>query len=454
MRVGVQAPPAFFIFAFEIAVRTPRQRHPQSGFVPKRLTTSTFLAVVAVSGCAHLPPESAPATVLAAQQTPARPVALTLSSVGEGLPRAGQWRSELAVADMNGDGRLDLVLPAPRKGDGRPRVFVAQPDGTWSRWAAMRQPAIRYDYGGVAVLDFNGDGRLDLVFGMHLRGVLAMVERNAPGEFHDESTGLNETTDGSRLMASSQSLTVLPRTGTSTARLAVIYEPMNERGAPGASIWTYQNERWLRDDVKDAPRGTHSVATPRGVAYLANGLIAHIDTGSLPYRSRILANLAGGHWHAFALSKEGNGYVAVSEYRGDAWERRVDRLPALLNTTRSAPMSPLGSPLKRAKGAAFTALAATSAAAWNMSGEILAVGDDVGELQLLRVDNNGAFEPIGALAASDWRKRCPVSNLVWTQLVAGQPPRLIATFAGEISVYDLEGGCPSNGGIDVFVLNR
>src|SRR5262249_16205614 len=35
---------------------------------------------------------------------------------GKGLPASGQWREGFALADMNGDGHLDVVHAPPRKG--------------------------------------------------------------------------------------------------------------------------------------------------------------------------------------------------------------------------------------------------------------------------------------------------------------------------------------------------
>ena len=64
----------------------------------------------------------------------------------------------LAVADVNGDGKLDIVVA---NGDGSVDVLLGNGDGTF-------RPALVYDAGGaqpvsVAVADLNGDGKPDLV---------------------------------------------------------------------------------------------------------------------------------------------------------------------------------------------------------------------------------------------------------------------------------------------------
>ena len=70
----------------------------------------------------------------------------------------GQEAESVAVADVNGDGKFDLVVA---NGDGSVGVLLGNGDGTF-------QSAMSYGSGGasassVAVADVNGDGKLDLV---------------------------------------------------------------------------------------------------------------------------------------------------------------------------------------------------------------------------------------------------------------------------------------------------
>jgi hypothetical protein len=88
-----------------------------------------------------------------------------------GLPSSGQWRNGFVVLDVDGNGTMDIVHGPPRKGDGRPVVFLGDGDGSWRR-AALTLPG-RLDYGDVAVADLDQDGILDLVFGCHLLGITA-----------------------------------------------------------------------------------------------------------------------------------------------------------------------------------------------------------------------------------------------------------------------------------------
>jgi len=67
----------------------------------------------------------------------------------------GEYAESVAVADLNGDGKLDLVVANGNSVD----VLLGNGDGTF-------QPAVSYGSSGgtdVAVADVNGDGKLDLV---------------------------------------------------------------------------------------------------------------------------------------------------------------------------------------------------------------------------------------------------------------------------------------------------
>lgn len=106
-----------------------------------------------------------------------------------GLPDSGSWRNSLTVADMNGDGFLDIIAP-PQRGvlGGTPAIFLGDGKGHWKYWAEATWPA-QLDYGAVVAADFNGDGHMDVAFSIHLTGVRAFLG-DGKGHFRESSKGL------------------------------------------------------------------------------------------------------------------------------------------------------------------------------------------------------------------------------------------------------------------------
>jgi len=114
---------------------------------------------------------------------------LRLERLGRGLPGRGQWRQGFELVDMNGDGHLDIVHGPARKSDSLPKIFLGDGEGGWRLWREARFEGKPLDYGDVAVADFNGDGALDLAFAVHLRGLQVMVG-DGRGRFRQWGEGL------------------------------------------------------------------------------------------------------------------------------------------------------------------------------------------------------------------------------------------------------------------------
>lgn len=119
-----------------------------------------------------------------------------------GLPTGGFWRSNLDVADLDGDGSPEIVTPPPRLAGGTFRVFRF--DGAaWQPVKVQVDPVedgLRFMYGGVTVADMNGDGKLDVLGIGH--GTGPVIAYNLGGwKFRLEARGLPREMSGRSLGA-------------------------------------------------------------------------------------------------------------------------------------------------------------------------------------------------------------------------------------------------------------
>jgi hypothetical protein len=114
---------------------------------------------------------------------------------GSGLPDRGMWRASFAVADVNGDGKPDIVAPTSRLGDGDLHIWLGDGKGHFQSWPLRftegGQPLSSFsiDYGGVAVGDIDGDGHMDVVAASHGNGLVALFG-DGQGTFRVVRAGL------------------------------------------------------------------------------------------------------------------------------------------------------------------------------------------------------------------------------------------------------------------------
>jgi hypothetical protein len=115
--------------------------------------------------------------------------------ISAGLPKSGMWRENFALGDVLGLGRPQIVAPPPRLSGYFVRVFRLDRDdaGGW-RWRDANPvwdnpENVPPSYGAANVGDFDGDGKLDIVFGGHGAGP-AIAYNLGGGKFRIDTVGL------------------------------------------------------------------------------------------------------------------------------------------------------------------------------------------------------------------------------------------------------------------------
>jgi Ca2+-binding RTX toxin-like protein len=100
----------------------------------------------------------------------------------------------LSIADLNGDGALDLV--AGNYGNDTFSVLLGNGDGTFQPQTTFTAGAGAYDYGiqSMATADVNGDGKVDVIVGNNLNYNVTVMLGNGGGTFQPQkvfATGNN-----------------------------------------------------------------------------------------------------------------------------------------------------------------------------------------------------------------------------------------------------------------------
>jgi hypothetical protein len=127
--------------------------------------------VLSLTGCRR--PGEAPLPPRPAEARPAGCPAF--KDISRGLPTSDGWRTNPALADVNGDGYLDLAATT-RKGAG-PKVFLFDPQRGWTD-VSQGISLDHYPCGiGMELADVDGDRTLDLLAADHCTG-LHLFHRN------------------------------------------------------------------------------------------------------------------------------------------------------------------------------------------------------------------------------------------------------------------------------------
>lgn len=144
---------------------------------------------VLVTGCSTVSERGSPGDPAACIAPGFEQPTLVASAYDSGLPKQAQWRDGFVLADMNGDGFVDLVHGPPRKSFAGPIIYLGNGKGGFRIWGGTHFPPLPFDYGDIAVGDLNKDGLPDLVVSSHLRGIAAMINETQ-GHFAPWGNGL------------------------------------------------------------------------------------------------------------------------------------------------------------------------------------------------------------------------------------------------------------------------
>lgn len=169
---------------------------------------------------------------------------LSFVDASKGLPTSEMWRQGLAISDINGDGYIDIVAPPPRKASKNYDKLVAwlgNGKGEWSETPLNLPSNIVYNYGSIAVADFNGDKIPDIALAMHSVG-LAALKGLGDKKYADFSDGMPP---GKTLL--SRALVSADFNNDGLPDIAALTEgPGNKKGSGSDGVWVCfrTGERW------------------------------------------------------------------------------------------------------------------------------------------------------------------------------------------------------------------
>ena len=156
----------------------------------RALVCGLGLLVVGLAGCGMFQKggkaQAGGGKAQAAAVPAGKPAPMSYVWGGNGLPQTRIWKSQIAFGDVNGDGYPDFGAVS-RLADG-PWVFVTDGHGNWTE-ASNGLPREPFCGGGMAFMDVNKDGFMDVAIADHCKGVFVFLG-DGKGNWRSASSGL------------------------------------------------------------------------------------------------------------------------------------------------------------------------------------------------------------------------------------------------------------------------